>query len=180
MAIIDSNQLPNLDIFGVFICHFTLTAWGMLGLRKFMTYMFYNSILLISILWGLKDLQSEIPLILSIRINAINIILDLIVLIFYFPGNWWPSLFSIVGAVIHLLMRFITISIMSKFCVERSGGTTDGLTPYLVPIFGNNEFVRRDPYEDIDSPHQSYPRTEPVVFPGTHAYTPKNPPPYQS
>lgn len=118
-------------------------------------------------------------------------------------------MFSYIGALFNFVLRFITIPLLSKLCSDKTGGLNDGLPSGLSPVFGmftwkyTDEYyvgdlllcfycnlgvdygsTVRDPYENIDhAPHQSYPKTEPVITPpGTSSYsfTTSNPPTYQA
>lgn len=40
------------------------------------------------------------------------------------------------GGLLHLLFRFISVSLLSKMCSDKTGGLNDGLPPALTPIFG--------------------------------------------
>ncbi|XP_065210801.1 uncharacterized protein LOC135838906 [Planococcus citri] len=184
MGLIDYNQLPNLDLFGIFFFHFVLSTWAVFGRWSPEAYTYYNAVLLFVLIWCIKDSnQNEIPLILAIRVNIISIIFDFLIIITCFPHPLWESLFSYLGGLFNLLLRFITIPLLSKLCSDKTGGLNDGLPSVLSPIFGADYgSTVRDPYENIDSvPHQSYPKSEPVITPPGASYSfTSNPPTYQA
>lgn len=46
------------------------------------------------------------------------------------------GLIALVGRILNLSLRFVTIPLLSKMCSDKTGGINDGLPSVLAPIFG--------------------------------------------
>ncbi|XP_018325833.1 uncharacterized protein LOC108737474 [Agrilus planipennis] len=157
----DLTSVRNLNLKVIFLVHVIFVSLACMGGWSTNAYLFYNSILIISLLWGIYHPESDEPIQLGIVMNAISIILDILLLCFSFPSNHWArESFSAAVAILHLLARPISIIFLGKIHQERSGTGID--------LFGG----RNRSYEDMD---RSTPPTQPPATQGGYDFSTAQP-----
>ncbi|PSN45079.1 hypothetical protein C0J52_05086 [Blattella germanica] len=107
----------------------------------------------------------------AVAINAVSILLDVMVIAIYFPGN---DRFSVGMAILNLIIRPFTTIGLYRMYVERVNAI-GGTVPNLFGVVA----AQRSPYEDIDNVHQSVPRSE-IPSPSQFSPSGKMPPPYHT
>nr|XP_018918231.1 PREDICTED: uncharacterized protein LOC109044773 [Bemisia tabaci] len=151
------RHLENLRI--IFLLHFILISWALLGYWTPTAYLFYNGAFLFTLLWGLHNKESEEPIIMALYINCLSILFDVPVILFFFPlVRFGSQILSIIASLLNLLLRFFTIISLSKLLQQRNGT----IPPFLSSILGAAVDGEERSYEDIDRTtiHQSVPQTE--------------------
>ncbi|XP_069675912.1 type-1 angiotensin II receptor-associated protein isoform X2 [Periplaneta americana] len=172
---VELNDIPSAPIKVVFLVHFILTAWGVQGHWCPMSYLFYNLMFFMILLWAIHHKEGDEPMQMAVAVSALSIFLDVIVISMYFPDSYRSERFSVGMAILNLIIRPVTTLVLYRIYVERASAAGAPLPT----IFGVGA-TQRSPYEDIDSAvHQSVPRTD---IPSPSHYDPGNkmPPPYHS
>ncbi|XP_026293467.1 type-1 angiotensin II receptor-associated protein [Frankliniella occidentalis] len=176
---VDLSNVQNKPLKLIFLVHFILITWGIQGFWSPDSYLFYNGLFILSLLWGIHHRESDEPLQIAVIINVLAILFDVIVLAAYFPATFRSSeRFSIAMAILNLVIRPVTSVILCRIANERIGGEFSGRNT-LGDIFGRGDTVApgrpRAAYDDIDNPsgHQSTPGV--VTIDGAGG---KQPPPY--
>lgn len=133
-------------IFGV---HLTLISLGSQGYWNPDSYMLYNLIFLLTILWSIHNKDNAEPLQYAIGVNLLAAFLDVITFVGYFPtGRGSGEKFSAAMAIINLLVRPVSLVFMCRMCNQRMGLDTDN----FANIFTGNNIAAsssRNTYEDI-------------------------------
>ncbi|XP_025408528.1 uncharacterized protein LOC112682225 [Sipha flava] len=151
---LDLNQIPIIPAKTAFIGHLMLITWGIQGHWSPDSYLFYNIIYLGSILWTMHQTENEKPAQLAISINLAAVFLDIFTIYCYFPSTFWfTEIFSVICAMGNLVLRFVTLSILSRMCIDSSNGTSDGIPPPLQNYISRGTSIPQT-YEDIDQPPQ--------------------------
>uniref|UniRef100_A0A8D8TV58 Uncharacterized protein n=1 Tax=Cacopsylla melanoneura TaxID=428564 RepID=A0A8D8TV58_9HEMI len=118
----DLSQIPNVSLKGVFTIHLVLTTWALRASWFSQTsYLFYNLVLLITLLWSIHTKDSEEPVHMAIHVNVVSIFLDLFFLITglgtaYTLGEG----FSYIICLIHLVFRLLSIYMLWRVSMERN------------------------------------------------------------
>jgi len=149
---LDLNQIPAIPAKTAFVVHLILITLGVQGRWSPDSYMFYNIMYMGCVLWAMHYTENEKPAQLAISVNLAAVCLDIITVYCYFPTSFWFSeIFSVICAMGNLVLRFVTLSILSRLCIDCSNGVTDGIPPPL------QNYISRGTsnpltYEDIDQP----------------------------
>ncbi|KAF2882726.1 hypothetical protein ILUMI_23459 [Ignelater luminosus] len=139
----DFSSIPNFHLKIVFIAHFMLISFGSMGYWSSGSYLFYNFILILTLLWSIHRHDADEPLQMAIFINGISIILDIILLAMRFPDDHSASeRFSAAMAILHLIVRPFSALYLAKLLQERSGASGGVGNLFSGP--------RNRSYEDID------------------------------
>lgn len=174
MVDIDLNNVPSVPLKIVFAVHFVLTTWGIQGYWSPDSYLYYNLLFLVTLLWAMHSRDREEPVQIAMGIDAVSVILDLFTIGGYFPAHSLGDKFSVGMAIVNLVFRPISVLILGKICAERMGLDTSFPTRFS-NLFGQPQATEgRGPYEDIEAPHQSVPRSAGH----SSSFSPNNPPPY--
>lgn len=166
---VDLSNVTNKPLKLVFLVHFVLITWGVQGFWSPDSFLFYNSLFILTLLWAIHNKESDDPLQIALIINALSILFDVIVLAVYFPTNFRTSeRFSVAMTILNLVIRPLTCVILCRLSSERGAdfpGRGDSVAPGRP----------RAAYDDIDNPsgHQSVPGV--VTVDGSGG---KQPPPY--
>lgn len=137
----DFSSIPNFHLKIVFIAHFMLISLASLGSWCSQAYLFYNFVLIITLLWSIHRHDADEPVQMAIFVNGTSIILDIILLAMRFPDDHSASeRFSAAMAILHLIARPFSALFLAKLLQERSGAA------------GGNIFAgpRNHSYEDMD------------------------------
>uniref|UniRef100_A0A8D8R6A8 Uncharacterized protein n=1 Tax=Cacopsylla melanoneura TaxID=428564 RepID=A0A8D8R6A8_9HEMI len=160
----DLSQIPNVSLKGVFTIHLVLTTWALRASWFSQTsYLFYNLVLLITLLWSIHTKDSEEPVHMAIHVNVVSIFLDLFFLITglgtaYTLGEG----FSYIICLIHLVFRLLSIYMLWRVSMERNS-LVDPLPAQISNMFNSSSLGQSgptmgSPYQDIGGlPHQSMP-----------------------
>jgi len=165
---VDLSIIASAPIKMVFLAHYVLTAWAA-GHWCPVSYLFYNLIFFLLILWAIHNKESDEPTQMAVAVNAVSIVLDVLVIAMYFPdtGTVGSERFSACMAILNLILRPFTTLVLYRIYVERANAT--GAT--VPTIFGAQH---RSPYEDIGGAvHQTVPTNIPSP-------SSKEPPPYHA
>ncbi|XP_037781559.1 type-1 angiotensin II receptor-associated protein-like isoform X1 [Penaeus monodon] len=163
--------LPNASITlkGIFFTHLILTVWsGMCGCLTD-SFVLYNTILLITIIWSLHHRESEEAPFMAFCVNILSIMFDIVNMSINWPAvqTGGAMTFGAAMAVINLLVRPLSSYLLYRIVQDRAGSYgTFGLPSGFESIFGG----RRSPYEDIDQPPQQTPSgidTQNTAAPGS-------------
>ncbi|XP_042879360.1 type-1 angiotensin II receptor-associated protein-like [Penaeus japonicus] len=151
------SKQDRLDVlFGIFFTHLTLTVWsGMCGCLDD-SFVLYNSILLVTIIWSLYQRESEEAPLMAFCVNVFAIIFDIVNMSLNWPiiHTRGSMTFGAAMAIINLLLRPLSSYILFRIVQDRVGPNgTFGLPSGFNGIFG----VRHSPYEDIDQTLQQTP-----------------------
>ncbi|XP_054153019.1 type-1 angiotensin II receptor-associated protein-like [Oppia nitens] len=169
------NEAP---LKAVFLGHFMLISWCLVGSWLPNSFLFYNTFFMICLLWSMHARDNHEPLLLAILINILSIVIDAISIGIYYEPNHAPWFgFSLFMAITNLLLRPITSLVMLRVFNERSGRYSTFGFPGLGSVnpsaanagsgvFGSTGGIGgggpgRGSYENIDGqnrvPHQSVP-----------------------
>ncbi|KAL1464314.1 hypothetical protein WDU94_003972 [Cyamophila willieti] len=144
----DLSQIPNVSLKGVFTIHLVLTTWALRASWFSQTsYLFYNLVLLITLLWSIHTKDSEEPVHMAIHVNVVSIFLDLFFLITglgtaYTLGEG----FSYIICLIHLIFRLLSIYMLWRVSMERNS-LVDPLPPQISNMFSPAR--RHFPYSSV-------------------------------
>lgn len=147
---------PPLKI--VFFIHFVLSVWALQAGWLSNSYLYYNMVFLLVILWSLHSQEADEPVFMALTINLVSILLDCICIgVGYSQLGKFPqsdnNRFSLAMAIINLLLRPITSIMLFKIFSERSGRFSDY-------DYSAIRGFQQGPYENIDHPaNQSVPKT---------------------
>ncbi|KAF5293747.1 hypothetical protein FQA39_LY03232 [Lamprigera yunnana] len=126
----DYSHIPNFHLKVVFIIHFILTSMAGIGYWTPPSYVFYNFVLIIVLLWSIHRSDTAEPLQFSIFINGTSIILDVLTLTMRFPDSHSASeRFSAALAIILLLVRPATTFYLIRLFQERHSSDTGNFFP---------------------------------------------------
>uniref|UniRef100_A0A1B6DAE5 Type-1 angiotensin II receptor-associated protein n=1 Tax=Clastoptera arizonana TaxID=38151 RepID=A0A1B6DAE5_9HEMI len=159
MVDLDLNTIPTVPFKAVLAVHFILITWGIQGSWSPDSYLFYNLIFILSMLWSIHEKDRVEPLQVAMAIDIFSIIADIIIITNYFPLHFFGEKLSVSFAIINLIFRPISIAMIGKLCAERMGINSTSFVG-VGNIFQPQSQQRG--YEDIESatPHQSIPRTD--------------------
>nr|BAN21045.1 unkown protein [Riptortus pedestris] len=131
-------------LFGI---HFTLISLGIQGYWSPDSYLFYNLLFLLTVLWSIHNKDNVDSMQIAIGINLVSIFLDIITLAGYFPttNRYGGEKFSASMAIINLLIRPVSLIFMSRNCNQRMGLDADNFSN----IFSGSTPPGRNTYEDI-------------------------------
>jgi hypothetical protein len=182
------NQAP---IKAIFVSHFMLTTWALLGNWLPNAYLYYNSMLMITLLWSIHARDSHEPVLLAIILNFLSIVFDAITIGVYYDLDhnhavWFG--FTLFITIANLLLRPISSLVMLRVYNERCGRYSSfgfpglsGLNPTGSVLSGGGGGVGagttgRGSYENIDSgvPHQSVPSPIRDIDSNIPSYNPKS------
>jgi len=138
----DFSRIPNFKLKLVFVAHFMLISLSCMGNWSSGAYLFYNFVLILTLLWGIHKPDADEPLQIAIFVNGISIILDIILLAMRLPGSDHASeRFSAAMAILHLVTRPFSALFLAKLLQDR--GESSGM---------GNLFAgpRSQSYEDMD------------------------------
>ncbi|XP_022190094.1 uncharacterized protein LOC111048504 [Nilaparvata lugens] len=149
----DLNAVPIIPLKLVFAVHFVLISWGIQGVWSPDSYLFYNLFFLFALIWSIYEKEKEEPLQIAILINFCAILMDIIVILFYFPYHGYVgTVFSYALAILNLVFRPVSTVVMGKNCANRMGLSGGFYPATFGTIFDLNPAeVQRNTYEDIDS-----------------------------
>ncbi|KAK4874523.1 hypothetical protein RN001_013883 [Aquatica leii] len=140
----DFSNLPNFHLKLVFVIHFMLISLACIGYWAPSSYLFYNFVLIIVLLWAIHKNDSDEPLQLCIFINGMSVILDIIIISMRFPDSHAGSeRFSAALSIIHLIIRPFTTIFLVKLLQERSPTPGSGIANLFTG-------ARNRSYEDMD------------------------------
>ncbi|KAF5283496.1 hypothetical protein FQR65_LT13884 [Abscondita terminalis] len=140
----DFSNIPNFHLKLVFVIHFMLISLSCIGRWSPFSYLFYNFILAIVLLWSMHKHDSDEPLQLSIFVNGMSVILDIIIISMRFPDSHEGSeRFSAALAIIHLIVRPFTTIFLVKLLQDRTLITGEGIGNFFTGSRNRN-------YEDMD------------------------------
>lgn len=144
----------------VFVVHFVLTTWGIQGYWSPDSYLFYNLLFFLILLWCIHNKESEDPVLLGLVVNVFAILFDVIVLSVYFPRQNYGSSerFSVAMAILNLVVRTLSCMVLYKQWNDRSSGSAG--------FNFNNSNASRQPknYQDIEA-QPNYPGIDPLAPP---------------
>jgi len=136
----DWRRSSNGPLHVVFIVHLVLSSWSMLGGWSGNKLLIHDSFLLICILWALHNKADISPVILSMAIDVISILLDIVVLAIAYPVRQSSGeQFSAVMAIFNLIFRIASIYVIYQCWCERKDaidgiyGTTVTRPPIAQP-----------------------------------------------
>jgi len=133
----------------IFSIHFLLITWGLQGYWSPDSYLFYNTIFIVCLLWSMYAKDDPEPLQMAVGINLLAIFLDIVVLAGYFPSsNASGERFSGGMAILNLVVRPLSSYFLAKCCSQRNGLDGDSF-PHM--FGGATSSSARGPYEDIDN-----------------------------
>ncbi|CAI6363367.1 unnamed protein product [Macrosiphum euphorbiae] len=164
---LDLNQLPALPAKTTFVLHLILITWSVQGRWSPDSYLFYNVIFMGCVLWAMHQTENEKPAQLAISVNLATVCLDIVTIYCYFPSSFWLSeIFSVICAMANLVLRFVTLSVLSRMCIDSSNGVSDGIPPPLQNYISRGT-ANPQSYEDIDQtpPQQQAPSNAPFFTP---------------
>ncbi|KAL4091592.1 hypothetical protein QTP88_026258 [Uroleucon formosanum] len=163
---LDLNQLPALPAKTTFVLHLILITFGVQGRWSPDSYIFYNIMFMGCVLWAMHQTENEKPAQLAISVNLATVCLDIVTIYCYFPSSFWLSeIFSVICAMGNLVLRFVTLSVLSRMCIDNSNGVSDGIPPPLQNYISRGT-THPQSYEDIDqTPQQQAPSNAPFFTP---------------
>ncbi|XP_057660442.1 type-1 angiotensin II receptor-associated protein-like [Diorhabda carinulata] len=141
-------QIRNYKLKIIFLLHFLFIALSSMGYWSSSAYLFYNSILIVLLIWSLYHDENHEPIQLAIAVNGSSILLDILLLVMGFPTNGDArNKFSAAMAILHLLIRPFSTFFLIKLLEERSGSMGS-----LTGLFQGGQGSRSETYEDLDRP----------------------------
>lgn len=135
----DWRQSPEGPLHIIFIVHLVLSAWSMLGYWSANKLLMQNTFFLLCLLWSLHDKSNNgSPVVLSLIIDVVSIVLDIIVLAVFYPHDAKSSeQFSAVMAIFNLIFRIASIYVIWKYWKHRSD-SLDGGGPRVGSVIGGS------------------------------------------
>ncbi|XP_050425436.1 uncharacterized protein LOC126836243 isoform X2 [Adelges cooleyi] len=149
--VLDLNQIPAVPAKTAFVIHLILITWGVQGRWSPDSYLFYNVIYMGCFLWAMHNTESDKPAQLTISVNLAAVCLDIMTVFCFLPNFSLGEMFSVISAMGNLVLRFVTLSILSRMCIESSNGANDGIPPSLQNFISRGT-ANPQSYEDIDQP----------------------------
>ncbi|ROT65831.1 type-1 angiotensin II receptor-associated protein [Penaeus vannamei] len=166
------SRQDRLDVlFGIFFTHLTLIVWsGMCGCLGD-SFVLYNSILLVSIIWSLQHHESEEAPFIAFCLDTLAIVFDIVNMSLNWPDvqTGGAMQFGAAMAIMNLLLRPLSCYLLFRIVQDRAEPEgSQGLPSGFDSLFGS----RRSPYEDIDeSSPPTTPRPDPR-YPSTSGTRP--------
>jgi len=107
-------QVPRLRLKVLFFLHFLLISWATLGRWAELAYVIHNLLFLGGLIWSIALPHSEDAVFLTLIINSISVLLDIIILAIHYPSLRQDSTaeFSAVMGIFNLLLRFVTAYVL--------------------------------------------------------------------
>ncbi|XP_066996700.1 type-1 angiotensin II receptor-associated protein [Anabrus simplex] len=158
---VDMNSIPDAPLKIILVIHFFLSTWGMQGDWSTNSYLFYNLLFFITLLWAIHQREAQEPIEIALFIGVSSILLDIIVLTVRFPSSLARTgeRFSAGMAILNLLIRPVTSMVLYRIHADRTG-TSGAFSNNFGGLFGASN-AQNAPYEDIDrGVHQ--------IVPGVH------------
>ena len=135
-------QLSRMKLKVLFLLHFVLISWATLGewagmvswiftplpSHEFFSpqaFVLHNLLFLGCLVWSIALPHSEDAIFLTLIINCVSVLLDIIILAIHYPNEILDSStaeFSAVMAIFNLLLRFVTAYVAHTEWSERCGG----------------------------------------------------------
>jgi len=116
------KENKELSLVGLFCGHLMFSSWSMLGKWSDNKLMLQDTFLLICLLWSLHNQKRTSPVLLSMLIEVMSILMDIIILAIFYPsGELWSSTekFSAVMAIFNLTFRFGAILVLYQNYQDR-------------------------------------------------------------
>lgn len=140
------NNIPNFHLKILFLVQLVFISLSTMGTWSGSSYLFYNFVLIILLLWGIHRPESEEPIQMALLVNSISILLDVFLLAFCFPGGpYVRDRFSAAMAILLLISRPFSCIYLARIIQERIGST--GPISNVNNLFSTG---RNESYEDID------------------------------
>ncbi|KAI5755387.1 hypothetical protein M8J77_016403 [Diaphorina citri] len=132
----DFSQIPNISLKGIFTIHLVFTTWVLRCVWLFSSsYLVYNLMFLITLLWSIHTKDSEEPVHMAIHTNVISIFLDIFFMLTGFGDAYrLGDLFSFLICVIHFLLRFVSVYLLWRISMQRNS-LVDPLPPSISNMF---------------------------------------------
>uniref|UniRef100_A0A1B6M401 Type-1 angiotensin II receptor-associated protein n=1 Tax=Graphocephala atropunctata TaxID=36148 RepID=A0A1B6M401_9HEMI len=171
MVEFDLNAFPVIDLKAIFGVHFILITWGIQGHWSPDSYLFYNLVFVLTLLWSIHCKDKVEPIQMAVVIDGASIILDVFAIGMNYPSIYTTEKFSVFMALLNLVLRPISVVLLGRICADRMG-VDDGFPTRFGNLFGGNQ--TRGPYEDIESGtgpsrlHHNVPTTENADFSPTY------------
>ncbi|XP_046688095.1 uncharacterized protein LOC124373802 isoform X2 [Homalodisca vitripennis] len=86
MVDFDLHSFPIVDLKAIFGVHFILITWGIQGHWSPDSYLFYNLLFLLTLLWSLHCKDRVEPLQMAMQIDGASIILDIFTIGMNYPS----------------------------------------------------------------------------------------------
>ncbi|XP_018014434.1 uncharacterized protein LOC108671395 [Hyalella azteca] len=173
-------RIPYAPLKVVFFIHLILMVWASESMWLPTSYLGYNGLLLLMILWTIHSRDSEEGPFMGIMVNAVSIVLDLVTMGVFWPTSLSSGLrwFGSLCTVGNLLMRPISSYMLYRILIDRAATYGNFSLPAgLDNLFqGTGLGASRNPYEDIDQPSHSQtlgPHTPDSAMPPQQPYQPK-------
>jgi len=172
MVDIDLNSIPSVNIKAIFGVHFILITWGIQGHWSPDSYLFYNLIFILCLMWGIHCKDREEPIQLAMIIDGVSVVLDIFAIGMNSPSVYAGEKFTVAMALLNLALRPITVVMLGRICADRIGLDDRGPATFG-NLFGAAS-ASRGPYEDIESGppasrlHHNVPVTETADFTPTY------------
>jgi len=106
----------------IFFAHLFFTIWALVGFPFSIGYLIYNIFFFQSLLWAVHNYKSSTPLFVSLFLNILSVIMDIILLgIGFTIRDQRGSLFvlSAIAAFINLGLRFVTSFILFRIYEQK-------------------------------------------------------------
>lgn len=140
----DFSNIPNFHLKLVFVTHFMLISLACMGRWAPGSYLFYNFVLIITILWSIHKHEADEPVQMCIFINGMSVVLDILVLAMCFPDSHeGRERFSAALAIIQVILRPFSTLFLAKLLQERSEMSGGGMGNLFSGPRSRN-------YEDMD------------------------------
>ncbi|XP_022667369.1 uncharacterized protein LOC111252948 isoform X1 [Varroa destructor] len=133
----------KLNIKSLFLIHFSMSAWIMVGSYDGFGYLFHSVILLILLLYSIHFTSNCEAVAFSTFVEVCSMFLELTFLVFH--GRFS---FSLLLVVMHMLFRILAICVLLKEFNVRGG------SDLYNALFG---MPLRFSYDDLERPHLSVP-----------------------
>jgi len=157
----------ELPLVGLFCGHLLFSAWSLLGKWSGNKLILQDTFLLICLLWSLHNRKRSSPVLLSMLIEMMSILMDIIILAIYYPsGELWSSTekFSAVMAIFNLTLRFGAILVLYQNYQDRLSrdGNNWGNNVGGIYVGGNNNKGAESIYGKTVGPHNNGP-SQPIA-----------------
>uniref|UniRef100_T1IDS6 Uncharacterized protein n=1 Tax=Rhodnius prolixus TaxID=13249 RepID=T1IDS6_RHOPR len=124
LALASPSKMSRQLIDGAFYGHLIFLSWALITNWSPSAYFFYNILFLILLLWGIAAKGNVEPLEMAQIVNIISLVLDIFVVSIFFPRSGIGVKMSACMAIINILIRPVTLSILrNEIRYRRDGGT---------------------------------------------------------
>lgn len=178
-------EMQNARTKFLLLVHFVFVVFALQGSWLPSSYLFYNLLICLLLIWGIVDRAGDEPFFMLFFMQLMCVIFDIFALVYYSPSFIYAYL-SITCTICNMIFRFYSAFVLASVHAERLGRPDSEKWSLLGVGFAEEAIARhvntgtaqpgppggagRSEYLDVDSPRQSSAQINPPPFPSQTGY----------